>query len=118
MPSEALKSVVVRCREILDTASVPSRSPKTLLFLNGNPELREYSDGIHFPESSLHLVPSMRTDRKRGSGQGPVMGASVHSVVRARKKREGRMEEVVSVENPVQIPLSMPLPIFISRRRP
>lgn len=46
------------------------------------------------------------------------MGASVHSVVRARKKREGRMEEVVSVENPVQIPLSMPLPIFISRRRP
>lgn len=46
------------------------------------------------------------------------MGASVHSVVRARKKREGRMEEVASVENPSQIPLSMPLLVFTSRKRP
>lgn len=75
-----------RCRALIDgVASAQGGQRPPLLMINGHADvgLQCGADGVHLPEAMLDRAPGLLTTEKGDRTKRLVMGASVHSVVRA-----------------------------------
>lgn len=85
---------MTRCRALLDAAAVEQQQAqsKTLLLVNGHPDMHVGLDGAHFPEALMERIPGVllreqqREEEQQQHSQPFVTGVSVHSVVRLEKK--------------------------------
>lgn len=80
-----------RCRALIDGVVSAQGLPRApLLLINGHVEVAVEcgADGVHLPEAMVDMAPGLiGTTGKGGGARRPlVVGASVHSVVRAHWK--------------------------------
>lgn len=75
-----------RCRSLIDgVASTQGLQRPPLLMINGHVDVAVQcgADGVHLPEAMVDRAPGLLTPGQGDGAKRLVVGASVHSVVRA-----------------------------------